>query len=414
MILQSLQIEPKFRKILDPAVKSVILLRTEFRSTQLSYNDLFYKDVSRVHQILPALVTLEEDLLKECDPTQGPTIVSETTELILLTFVELTKGQGPNDQFEAMRRALLDPLSGVNATPWYIQAHVYEALIKQCEILTSTCKMVEDFFPLFKQLEQLTDLILDGLKDKTESLKGSDRFKEKLNEFDVIRAQLLDNLVQLDKNETMSLAEKYLDFNILLSVCHSDGDKGRLENFFYKYADLGFPNFAFEWYIRHKKRIELIETFSLSSWSQTLLSEFIKKYPELEWHHLGEIEDYKRASVVLKDLAEKEIGSADDKKFELGMAKLALLATGEIDQDTLMELNKELEISRFQDAAPDDLLTNFGMTRKEMRVLTPAELIDVYTSGVSGDRDSVWNYWQAWSLCDYVGGCRGEKRSVEG
>jgi nuclear pore complex protein Nup133 len=301
-------------------------------------------------------------------------------------------------------------------TPWYVQFHSLKVLTKQAGIILSASQLTEDTsvkIDLFKQLEQLTDLILDGLKTNVESLKSSERYSEKFGDFEIKRAKLLGNLVEMDPVGALSLAEKYLDFNLLVSVCYNQKDYARLELFFEKYFAFDFPRYTFEWYLKQKKDPELIETFSSSKY-QALLGDFLKDYPQISWHHSTLIEDFKGASHTLMKLAKAEESSADDKKFMLCMAKLGILASGgggEEDPKQYEDINRDLAVIRYQNELSDEALEQYGLDRETMRVLTPIQLIDIYTTDLV--EPDVMNYWKATCLCKYVGQCRVEKRSVD-
>lgn len=405
------------------AIKSLVLHRTEYRSAQLSYNDLFYKDVTRIHQVITALVSIEENKINESAPEEVPTIVRETTEIILAAFAELAKLQ-TLDKFGQFKKFLLQPLferpNSISVIPWHVQSTVLDQLSKQADLIVSACSHIIELDvkgALFGQLEQLTDVILDGLKLSLESLKGSDRYNDKLESFEVQRAKLLSNLVQIDADSSLALAEKYLDFDVLVSVCYMKKDLGRIEHFFDKYSALGFSTYTFEWYLKQRKTSELIETFSLSNY-QNELKEFLKAYPEVGWHHAAVIEDFQESAAILKGLADKEEARVDDKKFFLCMAKLGVLASASSDNvvrprdaELFHNVNKDLKIIEYQNELSDEVVKKFGLERRTMRTLNPSELIDMYSSR-EVEPDTI-NFMKALELCEFVGvGFRDEKRFV--
>lgn len=425
----------RYRKILDPGIKSVVSIRQESSPQScLSFNDIFFKDVSRVHQILSALVILEEEILIKRGNQEILEAVTLTTEVILVLFSELQ--QLVTKEFGQIRHVFLVPLlenpSNFEVSPWYIQSHTLEALIKQTNLILTATQLSENSderLDLFKQLEQLTDLILDGLKTEAESLRASQRYPQKLSEFEEKRANLLGNLVKLDPSGSLALAEKYLDFNTLVGVTCGEEDMDKLKDFFEKYYDIGFPVFTFEWFLKQKKDKELLQVFSKSKYS-ALLTEFLKVchlyyigfcnnlvlmskgYPSISWHHSTINDDFYGASRTLSKLAESEESSVDDQKFLFCLSKLALLATGTEDQEndarTYKEINNRLELIQLQNELPDEALRVHGIERQSMRVLTPSQLIDMYTSPLI--TPDVTNFWKAAALTSFVPELQAEKR----
>jgi hypothetical protein len=78
---------------------------------------------------------------------------------------------------------------------------------------------------LIKQIQQLTDIILDALKNNLISIQHSDRYPLKLQKFESIRSKLLRAHLQVgDYDGGSLLAEKYLDFEILATIFYDRKD----------------------------------------------------------------------------------------------------------------------------------------------------------------------------------------------
>lgn len=78
---------------------------------------------------------------------------------------------------------------------------------------------------LMKQLQQFTDIILDALKTNLISIENSDRYPLKLQKFENLRSKLLRTHLQVkDYDGGSLLAEKYLDFEILATICYDRKD----------------------------------------------------------------------------------------------------------------------------------------------------------------------------------------------
>lgn len=100
-------------------------------------------------------------------------------------------------------------------------------------------------------------------------------------------------------------------------------------------------------------------------------------------------------------MAKKEENYADDKKFMLCMSKLAALASDSNDKEHFVdEVDNHLRLLEFQNRLPDDILNVFGMEKESMRVLSPSEMIDMYTyPDVEFDPE---NFTNALGLADFM------------
>lgn len=418
LALQSIQTETQHRKTIDTAVKSIVFMRSEresqVRGSHLSHNDVFYKDISRAHHIIPALVSIEEDDLSKIQLKEMPATIFQTNEIILRAYYEASSTHLA-DKIQNIRSFMIQPLLDMPGNeyeilPWMVQSSVLPTLLKQHQLIVSSgiAHTDKDFgmrIDLIKQLVQLTDLILDGLKVNAESVHQSERYRHKYMNFEKVRATLLRaHLDVQDFDGAGSLAEKYLDFEILVTICYERNNMELLESYFAKYESMAFPEFTFEWYVKQKKTSELINVFSQSRYSAKL-GEFVKKYPQIAWHHAAVNEDFLTASDILTDLANKEEASADDKRLFLCMAKLASLANqSAVDEEeqalSVSKLDKSLGLMEYQNSLPDAILKNFCINRETMRVLSASDLIDMYTSNeIEAETE---NFWKARELIEFM------------
>lgn len=387
---------------------------SQVRGSHLSHNDLFYKDISRVDHIIPALISIEEDDLSQVAPKEMPARIYQTNEIILRCYFDATSVHLA-DKIQHVRTFLIQPIlettgNEYEISPWMIQHSILPTLLKQHQLIVNSgiAHTDKDFgmrIDLIKQLVHLSDLILDGLKVNAESVHQSDRFRHKYINFEKIRGNLLRaHLDVKDFDGAGSLAEKYLDFEILVTICYERKNIEQLELYFAKYESMNFPEFTFEWYVKQKKTAELINAFSKTRYAPKL-EEFVKKYPQLAWHHAAVTDNFLTAADILSSLAETEAASADDKKLFLCMAKLASLANNvaveeEEQAEFLIKINKNLDLMEFQNSLSDSILKNFGLNRETMRVLSASDLIDMYTSN---DIDAeTENFWRARQIIEFM------------
>lgn len=408
------------RKLIETAIKSIVYMRSksesQVRGSHLSHNDLFYKDISRVHHIIPALISIQEEDITEMSPKEMAIRIYQTTEIILRAYFE-AGSVFLSDKLGNVRNFLLQSLISTPGNeyevyPWLVQPSVLPTLLRQHHLIVNNGvpNTESDFglrIDLIKQLLQVSELILDGLKTNAESVHQSERYGHKFMNFERLRGRLLRaHLDVQDYDGAGSLAEKYLDFEILVKICYERKNLEQLEMYFAKYESMDFAEFTFDWYVKQKKTAELINSFSQSRFSSKL-GEFVKKYPQLAWHHATINEDFNGASNILSDLANAEKASADDKKFFLCMSKLAALANpvSKVDENDRQmnfvgKMNKELNLIEYQNRLPEQILKNYGFNRETMRVLSASDLIDMYTtSEIEPDME---NYWSAKELVEFM------------
>lgn len=237
---------------------------------------------------------------------------------------------------------------------------------------------------LVKLLHQLTDLILDGLRTNLISVQNTARYPTKAERFESLRSALLKAHLSLkDYDGAGILGEKYLDFETLVTICYDRKDLGGLVDFFRKYESLSFPEFTFSWYVRQGKGAELVDTFATGSDYAERLRIFLKDFPNISWHHDTNLEDFSSASRTLRLLGAREEESADDKKFYLCLSKLASYADMGGDaavSESVLEIDRHLGILEFQSRIPEEILNVYGLDRESARVLSPSEMIEMYTT----------------------------------
>lgn len=172
----------------------------------------------------------------------------------------------------------------------------------------------------------------------------------------------------------IKLAEKYLDFQILVQICDQTANQERLDEYIEKYKDMEFSQFAINWHLRQNKRGDLFERFKHN---QADLSKFLGDHPSLAWVQCIFNGDLGRAAKILTMLAQNETELVRRKKTMLSLAKLACTAADEDMTVQLAVINVELFIIDYQEIVPDHLLSVFGYDLVNPRVLKPEEIINV-------------------------------------
>lgn len=227
----------------------------------------------------------------------------------------------------------------------------------------------------YKQMVELIDILLDGRKSYLDSLADTEKYTVLLQQYEAQRNGLIQPLVDDGQFELATkLAEKYLDFTILLQICDRTENQQRLDEYIAKYAPLNFSQFAINWHLKQNKRGDLFERFKHQ---QADLSRFLMDHPSLAWVQAVFNGDLDKAGRVLFELAANETELVDRKKTMLSLAKLVSLAADEDMRVQIDNINGELRLIEFQKQVPVHLLRAFGYEEAEQKVLKAEEIVNV-------------------------------------
>lgn len=227
----------------------------------------------------------------------------------------------------------------------------------------------------YKQMVELIDFLLDGRKSYLNSLGDADKFTVLHQQYEAQRNDLIQPLVDDAQYELATkLAEKYLDFPILLQICDRTDNQQRLDEYITKYASLNFSQYAINWHLKQNKRGDLFERFKHQ---QADLSRFLIDHPSLAWVQAVFNGDLDKAGRVLFELAGNETELVDRKKTMLSLAKLVSLAADEDARAQIDSINGELRLIEFQKQVPVHLLRAYGYEETEQKVLRPEEIVNV-------------------------------------
>lgn len=104
---------------------------------------------------------------------------------------------------------------------------------------------------LWSQAANLTDILLDALKMYLESCdEHSPSFAQVKQEVQSERSAILELFLRGREFERVALlAEKYVDFGALLTVCDETMNENKLNVYIDKLGESGFTEFACKWYV---------------------------------------------------------------------------------------------------------------------------------------------------------------------
>ncbi|XP_043207892.1 nuclear pore complex protein Nup133-like, partial [Amphibalanus amphitrite] len=351
-------------QVVDDAVTRVVEERGEVPQHPLTAQDVFFRHLSAVDDIIGALVGLQEELLATGAPPRDLVQLTSDTNTILVRMLtsvsaaaaDLTPEQTPTTGEEGSEWPQQQQCR--ERQPWGTAGPARELLHRQYQItLKQALPNTETGATrtsLYQQLLELADLLLSGYTVQLESLRGVERYAAVEAEFEKDRYQLIHPLLEAEEYErATSLAEKYLDFRILVEVCEKTNSTERRNKYLTQFADKGFADFLFNWYLDQGRRGQL-----LSQCRRAELAGFLQEYRGLRWLNELEAGRYGQAGDTLEQCATSETEFLTRKKTYLSLAKLCALAgrQGNELEGRLARLQPEFELTQLQEQLPLSVL----------------------------------------------------------
>ena len=412
-------------KIIDRAIKFCLNDRNlgsvdKNLSLNLTPQDHFYREISKVHEIFAGFQRLiEKDLLVSNQNPQDSVLDIISSNEVIMTILrecvsyrvrkerELSNNVDHQNEFS----------SKFEHAPWTCAPGpspngLRNLLIQQFQLLhEKIIPLAEDASVrsvLFKQLIDLSDFILDGYKTQLESIPNQDRKMAFQKEFEKDRASMILPLVNSGKcfEEATRLAEKYHEFQGLIRICEMTNDNERLDRYMDLFSEQDFANFVFDWHLRQGKQSKLLQQRTYTSGKrQSQLGRFLEGHANISWLHDIQTGDYLESAKTLKALADTEIDSLSRKKTMLSIAKLANMCSDSNDDkninDSLGMIDNEMNIISAQEQLPKSILDAYGFESDNMKVLSPRHLIELYISEENHGADQV-DFKKALDLLDYL------------
>ncbi|KAH0548930.1 nuclear pore complex protein Nup133 [Cotesia glomerata] len=379
-------------------------------SSELTARDIFYREVSSIHLVLPNLVSSAVEVTQSEKPAQQISqYISQVNAILLGVLHEVIKFRQANaDRFvpTSNSKAVTEYL------PWTAASSSGKQDLRNCLYTLQNLTLKHGVTgtndtslknELYEQIVGLVDLILDGKKCHLESIRGTDKFEILVKQYEAERTNLIAPLIRNEQFENAAmLAEKYCDFASLVRICELTDNKARLDSYAEKFAAQDFAGFLFSWYVKDGRSGQLVERCRREGKGE--LMEKISEHPELSWVQNSLMEEYRLAADTLHKLAIRETELVRRKKSMLSLGKLALICSNEIQEEineNCERINRELELIAHQEELPADVLEAYGYDIKKLKVLTPVELITLYTCEENVPVTD-FDFKKALDLLDYV------------
>lgn len=334
--------------LLEPVIKLLVQKRGQAPGKLLTPQDLFYQEISKVPDIFAAAVEYEEAELAEGRVTGQEyfNLVASITDLLASAFQEVA----------TLRRNIepvYAPFSGAleEFTPWdsaqggegarnslLCQFRLLSHRFNGLQATLGGAEGVEFKGAVFQKLSDLADLVLGSHFHQIRLLRGGSDDKRRLQSaLEKDRSELLEPLVCSDQfQRATTLAEKFLDFDVLIRVCEKQDAKDRLQSYCQQFAEHNFSEYLFNWYLKEGKQAKMLTTVLVNEDS---LEGFLKDHEGLRWLHQIQRERFGDASRTLLTLASQEHQLAK-KKTLLSLSKLSALANGQ--EQLLAPINEQL------------------------------------------------------------------------
>ncbi|XP_043261312.1 nuclear pore complex protein Nup133 isoform X2 [Colletes gigas] len=407
-IVAALTIYNLQNSIVDAVIEQT-LSPESYVSDELTTRDIFYREVSTVHKFFPTLVNNTCQVTESERPIQQVAhYIIQVNAILLSVLHEVLKYRQHNaERYIPTRRS-----SNITEyLPWTVAigkhglrnclTTMYNLTLKHGLTGTNDSTVRNE---LYEQLVGFIDLILDGRKCHLESVWGTEKYNTiLLKQYETDRTKLIQPLIKEEQYDSAAmLAEKYCDFASLIQICELTNNKNRLDGYMEKFSDQNFVEFLFSWYVKDGRQGQLVEKCRRGDTVE--LSEKLAEHPTLSWVQSALTDDLRFAANTLHSLASQETELVTRKKSMLSLAKLALLASGDPQEelsDYVERIDNELALIAHQEDLPTQVLTTYGYDVEKLRVFKPTELITLYTSEDNIDANE-YDFKKALDLLDYV------------
>lgn len=345
--------------------------------------DIFFSRISRIDEILVKSLMRERALLT--GPGASYKSLQERFELVGRTN-QIFKSVlfAAQREREESRESFFPPISAerpaVTAQLWTCTDVIRTALTEQMLLSKSVAfeltkehnrsqaaaTTVHAASSAVSALREQLDYIISQLSDLSAILLGDFKFELELvmqaasvgevsaerrvealrDNFDGARRITIQYFMDLDKIDwALQLAEAYLDFNTLVSLCDRTNDDFRLSRYLQEHGPQ-FASFLFEWYEANQKIQKLLQQ-PPELWD--LLRGYLADKPALLWLHQITMSDWGGAAKTLQFLASAEGGSFQQYKTYFSLAKLNYIADGvSLDSEQIVLLDDYLQLCRVQ------------------------------------------------------------------
>jgi nuclear pore complex protein Nup133 len=401
------KIHNDYSTILEAAIKIVLHQRNAILQPRLTPMDIFYRETTKIDDLIWALIEYETDQINSVFTNSKDVLkfLLSISNILITLFQEIChyrQSQGALYESAAILKCEYIPWSstaGTNGVRTSLLKH-FDYLVNFGIESTNTTFVIEEDIQLkgaiCQKIVELSDIILDGFICQLKSIEpNSERHQIVERSFESCRSKCIQPLMKVRQfDRAAALAEKYEDFDILIKLCEELNNPERLQRYIVDFANKGFAEYLFKWYLKEGKQGKMLATAS----NTQMLSNFLKSHEQLNWLHQIHLGLFEAASLTLKKLAFNEQSFLGRKKTLLSLSKLSAIAAGET---SLNELDSQLELILYQENLSPDLLVKFNLDYDTMKVLSPQKLIEIYISEKNANSNAL-DFKKALDLTEFI------------
>ncbi|KAG5672648.1 hypothetical protein PVAND_002761 [Polypedilum vanderplanki] len=371
-------------RLIDEAIDLIFQDNNSLATGSLTNQDIFYTSITSIQDIFRKFMQIIENLIQQEVPNhQVQNTIIEINTIILQVLQEILKFRQQNTN---LYKVQMSDAVNFEYQPWTAASDengLRDTLLQIIQLtLQHGIRLNGEGEYRFKHYQHMTDLIdfvLDGRRNFLTSIRNNpDKLNVLHHQYESQRFDLIFPLVEDEQYELAAkLAEKYLDFQILVIICDKTENQIRLDEYIERFKEQNFSQFAISWHMKQNKQGDLFERFRNN---QAELAKFLNNHPSLAWIQLMFNGEMGKAAAVLMELAQNEVENVMRKKTMLSLSKLSAYAS-EMDLSQQIEvINRDLHLIEHQNQIDPEILTALGFNVENMRVLQPEEMIELYIS----------------------------------
>ena len=309
--------------VIDQAIKTCLAERDVNVTGNLTDQDHFYREISRIDDILAGLVGVARYSIRSDCPRDLVSCLLSVNTVVLTTLKESLAARNKRlAEFQSSGQAHCEYLPWTSAR----RLEMMEVFKLTLEHGVPAAEGVTQRQRLYQQLVELADIVLDSYGAQLDSLTGRpDRQAEVEKSLERDRSALVGQLVDRKcYDEAAGLAEKFRDWDLLVRICEETKNREKLESYMERFSDTAFSSHVYAWYVKEGKQNRLL-SLSKTRHSPDLTS-FLTQHSHISWLHDIQTNNFSQAADTLTGMAMKEGEILARKKLQLSLAKLAALA----------------------------------------------------------------------------------------
>jgi hypothetical protein len=330
--------------------------------------------VTRIDDIFSALFFIQSEVIKMNSGEQAINYIIDTT----LFFIKLLKISqiyieekknfyssvfNSEGSIDYIRWTFLPIQELTNSTPSIINLCVRQHRLCS-DYGLANCNSIDKKYTIMQHLQDLDSLIFDEYELRLKSTVNIPEVKEEHEtlkiKYDELKTKLIEVYLKQKQIETaVKLAEKYVDFATLVTICDMKSSVDQLALYLDKFSNLkSFAPFVVRYFMDKKKLNFLLNQKFIH---RTDIAEFLDNYPYLSWIKDIKNDQFTKASRTLQHLGFNEKDSYKKQKTLLSITKLCLLTNGDNyeNKERIADIDRRLKYLSYIETLPSHILKVF-------------------------------------------------------